>query len=162
MKVCQRWCKLDRGPLQAHCAWKCPLASWNMQLLWLDSVPAGFQSLHKHSPTMFSWKLTICGACPTVRHPPNCPWEGRLTLQFGPQIKGLESFCWGIRGLCSALNCVARSTRSFEDWWSPFFLPCASFLIDLVPAGYAGRWWRFPKEFSIKEKCVTCILHINI
>ena len=92
MKVCQRWCKLDRGPLQAHCAWKRPLASWNMQLPWLDSVPAGSQSLHKHSPTMFSWKLTICGACPTVRHPPNCPWEGRLTLQFGPQIKGLESF----------------------------------------------------------------------
>ena len=112
MKVCQRWCKLDRGPLQAHCAWKCPLASWNMQLLWLDSVPAGFQSLHKHSPTMFSWKLTICGACPTVRHPPNCPWEGRLTLQFGPQIKGLESFCWGIRGLCSALNCVVQQQHS--------------------------------------------------
>ena len=67
MKVCQRWCKLDRGPLQAHCAWKCPLASWNMQLLWLDSVPAGSQSLHKHSPTMFSWKLTTCGACPTVK-----------------------------------------------------------------------------------------------
>ena len=67
MKVCQRWCKLDRGPLQAHCAWKCPLASWNMQLPWLDSVPAGSQSLHKHSPTMFSWELTICGACPTVK-----------------------------------------------------------------------------------------------
>ena len=67
MKVCQRWCQLDRGPLQAHCAWKCPLASCNMQLLWLDSVPAGSQSLHKHSPTMFSWKLTTCGACPTVK-----------------------------------------------------------------------------------------------
>ena len=64
MKVCQRWCKLDRGPLQAHCAWKCPLASWNMQLPWLDSVPAGSQSLHKHSPTMFSWELTICGGLP--------------------------------------------------------------------------------------------------
>ena len=25
MKVCQHWCKLDRGPLQAHCAWKCPV-----------------------------------------------------------------------------------------------------------------------------------------
>ena len=67
MKVCQRWCKLDRGPLHAHCAWKRPLASWNMQLPWLDSVPAGSQSLHKHSPTMFSWKLTTCGACPTVK-----------------------------------------------------------------------------------------------
>ena len=67
MKVCPRWCKLDRGPLQAHCAWKRPLASWNMQLPWLDSVPAGSQSLHKHSPTMFSWELTICGACPTEK-----------------------------------------------------------------------------------------------
>ena len=48
MKVCQHWCRLDRDPLQAHCAWKCPLASWNMQLPWLDSVPAGSQSLHKN------------------------------------------------------------------------------------------------------------------
>ena len=67
MKVCQHWCKLDRGPLQAHCAWKCPLASWNMQLPWLDSVPAGSQSLHKNYPTMFAWERTTCGACPTVK-----------------------------------------------------------------------------------------------
>ena len=38
-----------------------------MQLLWLDSVPAGSQSLHKNYPTMFTWERTTCGACPTVK-----------------------------------------------------------------------------------------------
>ena len=43
------------------------LASWNMQLPWLDSVPAGSQSLRKNYPTMFAWERTTCGACPTVK-----------------------------------------------------------------------------------------------
>ena len=73
---------------------KARLASWNMQLLWLDSVPAGSQSLHKNYPTMFTWERTTCGACPTVK----------LVEQVWSRLEGQ-----GLQGTLSAVAiCMKR------------------------------------------------------
>ena len=43
--------------------------------------------------------------------PPTVVERGRLTLQFGPPIKGLEGFCWGIHCtlLCHQLYSAAAA-----------------------------------------------------
>ena len=95
MKVCQRWCKLDRGPLQAHCAWKRPLASWNMQLPWLDSVSCW---LSESAQTLSHHVLMKTN---DLRGLPYSEASLQLSLRGTPDTavwtpdQGSRKFCWG-------------------------------------------------------------------
>ena len=112
MKVCQRWCKLDRGPLQAYCAWKRPLASWNMQLPWLDSVSCWLSESAQTLSHHVLMKTNDLRGLPYSEASPQLSLRGTPDTAVWTPDQGSRKFCWGIRGLCSAVNCVVQQRHS--------------------------------------------------